>query len=70
MAGEKKDRNAEIMELRKTMSVDEIATEFSLHRQRIYQIIRFETNPQKYRAEARKRDEKARAAKAAKARAE
>jgi len=37
---EKTERNAEIVELRKTMSVDEIAAKLGLHRQRIYQILR------------------------------
>ena len=37
---EKTERNAEIVEMRKTMSVDEIAAKFGLNRQRIYQILR------------------------------
>ena len=37
---EKTERNAEIVEMRKTMSVDEIAAHFRLNRQRIYQILR------------------------------
>jgi DNA invertase Pin-like site-specific DNA recombinase len=37
---EKTERNAEIVEMRKAMSVDEIAEKLGLNRQRIYQILR------------------------------
>ena len=37
---EKTERNAEIVEMRKTMPVDEIAAKLGLNRQRIYQILR------------------------------
>jgi len=37
---EKTERNAEIVEMRKAMSVDEIAAKLGLNRQRIYQILR------------------------------
>ena len=37
---EKTERNAEVVEMRKTMSVDEIAAKLGLNRQRIYQILR------------------------------
>ena len=64
MAEEKTKRNKKIFERSKTESITELAREYGLNRQRIYQIIRIVRDPDKYRADMRAKSRRAKQARA------
>ena len=63
MQPEEKTRNQIIYERSKTERITDLAREYGLNRQRIYQIIRIVEDPEKYREAMRAKSKRLRAAK-------